>query len=162
VPSPPIAVAVVGGGGGGKEYARTYKKLRKNKYIYTQPGETSIYYKHAYELARARAPSSGSAPAARGNLKRRPVFVFVSSFLFFFFYIYFRFSRRFHDVPVGIFAQIVAKLGLLSEIHQVVESGKGRIQIGRLQGGVEALGRTQKQAGHELRDDGTRSQVILI
>lgn len=43
----------------------------------------------------------------------------------------------------------------------MVEPGKGRFQIGRLQGGIETLGRTQKQTRHELRDDGTRSQVRI-
>lgn len=41
----------------------------------------------------------------------------------------------------------------------MVESGKGRIQIGRFQSGVETLGGTQEQTRHELRNDGTRSQV---
>lgn len=43
----------------------------------------------------------------------------------------------------------------------MVEPGKGRFQIGRLQGGIKTLGRTQKQTRHELRDDGTRSQVRI-
>lgn len=41
----------------------------------------------------------------------------------------------------------------------MAESGKGRFQIGRFQSGVETLGRTQEQTRHELRDDGTCSQV---
>lgn len=75
---------------------------------------------------------------------------------------FFFLSFRFHDVPVGVFVETVTKLRLLSAVHQMVEPGKGRIQIGRLQSGVEALGRTQEQTGHELRNDGTSSQVIVL
>lgn len=71
-------------------------------------------------------------------------------------------SFRFHDVPVGVFVETITKLRLLSAVHQMVEPGKGRIQIGRLQSGVEALGRTQEQTGHELRNDGTSSQVLYF
>lgn len=48
--------------------------------------------------------------------------------------------RRFHDIPVGIFAETVAELRLLPEVYQMVEPGKGRFQIGRFQSGVQALG----------------------
>lgn len=60
---------------------------------------------------------------------------------------------------MGVFTETVAKLRLLPEVHQVVEPGKGRFQVGRLQGGVQALGRAQEQARYELRNDGTCSQV---
>lgn len=76
--------------------------------------------------------------------------------VFVFFFIY-----RFHDVPLGIFAETVAKLRLLPEVHQMVKPGKGCFQVGRLQSGVQALGRTQEQTRHELRDDGTCSQVRI-
>lgn len=43
---------------------------------------------------------------------------------------------RLYDVPVGVFAKAVAEFRLLPEVYKMVEPGKGRIQIGRLQSGV--------------------------
>lgn len=48
---------------------------------------------------------------------------------------------RFHDVPLGIFIETIAKLWLLPKVYQMVKPGKGRFQVGRLQSGVQALGR---------------------
>jgi len=53
------------------------------------------------------------------------------------FYLY----GRFHDVPLGIFVETIAKLRLLPKVYQMVKPGKGRFQVGRLQSGVQALGR---------------------
>ena len=39
------------------------------------------------------------------------------------------------------------------------QQGEGNLQAGGQQGGVQAVGPPQEQAGHELRDDGSRSQV---
>lgn len=41
------------------------------------------------------------------------------------------------------------------------EQGEGRLQAGRLQGGVEVMGHAQEQAGHELRNHGPRSEILL-
>lgn len=42
----------------------------------------------------------------------------------------FFFINRFHYVPLGIFAETVAKLRLLPEVYQMVEPGKGCFQVG--------------------------------
>ncbi len=39
------------------------------------------------------------------------------------------------------------------------QQGEGDLQAGGQQGGVPPLGTAQEQAGHELRDHGSRSQV---
>lgn len=46
---------------------------------------------------------------------------------------------------MGVPVETAAELRLLSEVHQMVEPGKRRLQVGRLQSGVQALGRTQEQ-----------------
>lgn len=46
-------------------------------------------------------------------------------------------------------------------VHQVDEPREGRLQAGGLQGGLAALGDAQKQARYELRDHGTRFEVLL-
>lgn len=45
----------------------------------------------------------------------------------------------------------------LSQVHQMDPEGEGHLQTGRLQGSVQALGKTQEQTRHELRDYGTCS-----
>jgi hypothetical protein len=51
--------------------------------------------------------------------------------------------------------------GLLPQVHQVEQQGEGDLQAGGQQGGVPPLGPAQEQAGHELRDHGSRSKVLL-
>lgn len=41
------------------------------------------------------------------------------------------------------------------------EPGQGRFQACRLKGRVASLGTAQEQAGHELRDNGSCSAVLL-
>ncbi len=52
--------------------------------------------------------------------------------------------------------------GLLPEVHQMEQQGEGDLQAGGQQGGVPPLGPAQEQAGHELRDHGSRSQVYFF
>lgn len=62
---------------------------------------------------------------------------------------------------MGILAQTPPRQGVLPEIYQMDEQGKGSVQVGGFEGGVEAVGDAQEQARHELRDDGTRPEVLL-
>lgn len=62
---------------------------------------------------------------------------------------------------MGIFAQAPPRQGVLPEVHQVDQQGEGGVQAGGLEGGLEALGPAQEQAGHELRDDGEGAEVLL-
>ena len=48
---------------------------------------------------------------------------------------------------------------LLPEVHKVGQQGEGHLQAGGQQGGVQALGAPQEQAGHELRDHGPSTEV---
>jgi len=50
---------------------------------------------------------------------------------------------------------------VLSQVYQVGQPGEGDLQAGGQQGGVPAVGAPQEQAGHELRDHGPGSQVLL-
>ena len=47
----------------------------------------------------------------------------------------------------------------LSKVHQVGQQGEGHLQAGGQQGGLQALGAPQEQAGHELRDHGPSTEV---
>ena len=48
---------------------------------------------------------------------------------------------------------------VLSEIHQMGKQREGDLQAGRQQGRVQALGPSQEQTRHELRDHGPSSEV---
>jgi len=62
---------------------------------------------------------------------------------------------RGHDhLPLGVLAEVAARQGFLSPLHQMDESRERHLQAGRLQGRLEALGVAQKQARHELRNHG--------
>ena len=50
---------------------------------------------------------------------------------------------------------------MLSQVYQVGQPGEGDLQAGGQQGGVPAVGAPQEQAGHELRDHGQSSQILL-
>ena len=50
---------------------------------------------------------------------------------------------------------------LLPRLYQVGGQGEGRVQAGRQQGGVQAVGAPQEQARHELRDHGPGAEVLL-
>lgn len=45
-------------------------------------------------------------------------------------------SRGFHDVPVGVPAEVVAGSRVLSTVYQVDEQGQGRVQVSGLEGRV--------------------------
>lgn len=62
---------------------------------------------------------------------------------------------------MGVPAEAAAGQGVLPEVHQVDEQGEGSLQVGRLEGRLEAVGVAQEQAGHELRDDGQGAEVLL-
>lgn len=66
-----------------------------------------------------------------------------------------------HDVPLGVPAEAPAGQGVLPQVHQMDQQGEGCLQAGRLQGGVQAVGHAQEQAGHELRDHGEGTEVLL-
>ena len=67
---------------------------------------------------------------------------------------------RGHDhLPLGVLAQATAGQGKLPAFHQVDQQGERCLQVGRLQGRLQALGPSQEQARHELRDNGPSSQV---
>lgn len=48
---------------------------------------------------------------------------------------------------------------MLSKVHQVEQQREGNLQAGGQQGREQAMGPTQEQAGHELRDHGQGTQV---
>ena len=50
---------------------------------------------------------------------------------------------------------------MLSKVHQMGKQREGNLQAGGQQGGLQAVGTPQEQAGHELRDHGQSSQVRL-
>lgn len=62
---------------------------------------------------------------------------------------------------MGVPAEAAAGPRVLPALHQVDEPREGRVQAGRLEGGVAALGPAQEQAGHELRDHGPRPALLL-
>lgn len=70
-------------------------------------------------------------------------------------------SGGIHDVPLGVPAETPPGQGVLSQVHQVDQQGEGRLQAGRLEGGVQAVGYAQEQARHELRDHGKGPEVLL-
>lgn len=70
-------------------------------------------------------------------------------------------ARGFDHVPVGILAQAATRPRVLSTLYQMDESRAGRLQAGRQQGGLAALGHTQEQTGHELRNDGQGTALLL-
>ena len=51
---------------------------------------------------------------------------------------------------------------MLSEVYQVEQPWEGRVQAGRQQGGVAAVGDAQEQARHELWDHGQGTQVMVM
>ena len=69
------------------------------------------------------------------------------------------FYRRQHHIPVGVPAAAVAGARHMPPLHQVDRPTAGHLQAGRLQGGVQAMGVPQEQAGHDLRDDGQGVEV---
>lgn len=69
---------------------------------------------------------------------------------------------RKYIVPLGVFDCFAAGQECLSQIHQVDQLGKGHIQTCGLQGCVSVMGQTQKQAGHELRDNGKSTPVGML
>ncbi|CAG03708.1 unnamed protein product [Tetraodon nigroviridis] len=66
---------------------------------------------------------------------------------------------REHHLPVGVPAGPPPGQEHLSQVHQVDPEGEGHLQAGGLQGRLQAVGQTQEQARHELRDHGTGAQV---
>ena len=60
---------------------------------------------------------------------------------------------------MGVPAGAVAGQEHMSQVHQVDAAGKGHLQAGGLQGRVQAVGETQEQARHELRNHGAGTQV---
>lgn len=62
---------------------------------------------------------------------------------------------------MGVPVEAAAGPRILSSVHQVDEQGTRCVQAGGQQGGLAAVGPAQKQAGHELRDDGTCFAVLL-
>lgn len=66
---------------------------------------------------------------------------------------------REHHLPVGIPAGPAAGQKHLSQIHQMDSERERHLQAGGLQSGFKAVGQTQEQARHELRDHGESSQV---
>ena len=51
---------------------------------------------------------------------------------------------------------------VLSPVHQVGKQREGHLQAGGQQGRVQAVGASQEQTGHELRNHGQGSQVIYF
>merc|ERR1712203_294198 len=49
----------------------------------------------------------------------------------------------------------------LSCLHQVGRQRQRGLQAGGQQGGLQAVGTAQEQAGHELRDHGESSEILL-
>ena len=50
---------------------------------------------------------------------------------------------------------------MLSKVHQMGKQREGNLQAGGQQGGLQTVGSPQEQAGHELRDHGQSSQILL-
>ena len=50
---------------------------------------------------------------------------------------------------------------MLSKVHQMGKQREGNLQAGGQQGGLQTVGTSQEQAGHELRDHGQSSEVRL-
>ena len=50
---------------------------------------------------------------------------------------------------------------MLSKVHQMGKQREGNLQAGGQQGGLQAVGTPQEQAGHELRDHGESSEILL-
>jgi len=50
---------------------------------------------------------------------------------------------------------------MLSKVHQMGKQREGNLQAGGQQGGLQTVGTSQEQAGHELRDHGQSSEVLL-
>ena len=50
---------------------------------------------------------------------------------------------------------------MLSKVHQMGKQREGNLQAGGQQGRLQAVGASQEQAGHELRDHGQSSQILL-
>lgn len=70
-------------------------------------------------------------------------------------------SRRLYDVSLGVPAQTPPGQGVLSAFHQMDKPWEGRLQVSGFEGGVPTMGLTQKQARHELWDDGPRFTLLL-
>lgn len=62
---------------------------------------------------------------------------------------------------MGIPAQAAPGPRVLPSVHQVDQPGEGRVQAGRLQSRLQAVGHAQEQTGHELRNDGPSTAVLL-
>lgn len=67
-----------------------------------------------------------------------------------------------HHIPVGVLASAAAELQLLSKLHPMGRPRARHLQTHQLKGCLASVGHPQEQAGHELRDDGPRSEVRLI
>ena len=70
-------------------------------------------------------------------------------------------SSRKHHLPLGVPAGPPPGQEHLPPLHQVDPEGEGHLQTGGLQGRLQAVGQTQEQAGHELRDHGAGTQVSV-
>jgi len=67
-----------------------------------------------------------------------------------------------NQVLVGVLADDAAESRLLPALYQVDWSQERHLQAAWLKGGLASLGSAEEQTGHELWDDGTRTQVSLI